>query len=382
MADTKNKSNFFPSLEKLNKQAEFVNTNEHNSILDIDALLDCLRQMYTECMEMREKMENEKNSVSAKNQYPTLSLFNDGDFEESAPASKDHSASAPRPVSAPSPKEREQSVSPAPARKKHVDPPKTDNNINKTIAVNAIADTAAEQAAEAVKTQDKPKSAPVSQVQPADTSAGNTPATPEKDEDILPDADDILDLEKIVSPAETPSAQANEAASFNDIDLDEIEFDEYEEDEDAPLPHTETAATPQPASSAMPPSYWGDEIDTENPITSKKTMSLGETYKQERPSINDMLANYKKNNIIGQKIPASTNLISSMDMNDKFTFTRELFHNDNALFRESIERLDSIKSLKDVLLCLDNMKKQHHWNDNNASVIRLQELIYAKFGQN
>ena len=69
-------------------------------------------------------------------------------------------------------------------------------------------------------------------------------------------------------------------------------------------------------------------------------------------------------------------------MNDKFTFTRELFHNDNALFRESIERLDSIKSLKDVLLCLDNMKKQHHWNDNNASVIRLQELIYAKFGQN
>ena len=120
MADTKNKSNFFPTLEKLNKQAEFINTNEQNSILDIDVLLDYLRQTYAECMSMREKMENEKKRLAAKNQYSTLSLFNDQDFEETAPAPKTEPAPDPEPEPKHVTTSTEQNSAVAAADKKHI----------------------------------------------------------------------------------------------------------------------------------------------------------------------------------------------------------------------------------------------------------------------
>lgn len=392
MADTKNKSNFFPTLEKLNKQAEFINTNEQNSILDIDVLLDYLRQSYAECMSMREKMENEKKRLAAKNQYSTLSLFNDQDFEETAPAPKTEPAPDPEPEPKHVTTSTEQNSAVAAADKKHIEAPKPDQTIDKKAAAATLSATVA--VATKYKTQptvekEEPKPQPaikenvnvkVEATEPLPAAeATPTEPSPAVEEDIMPDADDILDLEK-AETKETPAADPHASEHFNDIDLDEIEFDEYEEEEDNAAAQAPTRESAPHANAAMPPAYWGDEIDTENPITAKKAMSLGETYKQERPSINDMLANYQKNNIIGQKIPTSANLLDSMNMNDKFTFTKELFHNNNALFQESIERLDSIKSLKDVLLCLDNMKKEHRWNDNNASVLRLQELIYAKFG--
>lgn len=393
MADTKNKNTGISVWEKINKQAEYIAKNEKNTLLDIDVMLDYLRQMYDEYMTMRINIDNAEKAAAPKNECRMRSLFDDADFNEIAesPAPKPEPVAAATVAAAVAEEATVPTEEPkaAPVIEQELPAPAEEIQEEEPVC-EAIVEEPVEEEPVAVLTEEEPEAAaepaPVPEApveEPEDIPEEEPEDIPEEEPEEEPieevaalDADDIFDF---VPAEEDMATEEGNSDAFDDIDLDEIEFEE-EEDDAAPAAAPVTPA-PSRTHANMPPAYWGDEIDTDTPAPSKP-MSIGETYRQERPSINDMLANYQKNNTIGQKLPSSGSIMGNMDMNDKFTFIKELFQNDNTKFQESINRLDSIKSLKDVIICLESMKKLYHWNDNNASVLRLQELIYAKFRQN
>ncbi len=393
MADTKNKNTGISVWEKINKQAEYIAKNEKNTLLDIDVMLEYLRQMYDEYMTMRINIDNADKAALPKNECRMRSLFDDADFDEEGAKATAMPKAKPSEVAAVVTEVTTVAANisePAEATKAEEEPITEEPSamVEEVIAVEENTLPAAEEPlTESVQEEpqttlepcpvpEEPEEEPEEESETENEQYAIQETMP-AEENIALDADDIFDF---VPTENGTNTEEKGSDSFNDIDLDEIEFEE--DDDDATTTVTPAVAnTHTHAPAGMPPAYWGDEIDTDTPAPSKP-VSIGETYRQERPSINDMLANYQKNNTIGQKLPSAGSIMGNMDMNDKFTFIRELFQNDNAKFQESINRLDSIKSLKDVIICMESMKKQYHWNENNASVLRLQELIYAKFNQN
>ena len=172
-----------------------------------------------------------------------------------------------------------------------------------------------------------------------------------------------------------------ETKSVSDINLDDIEFDEdnYEEEEE----EEETMPQPQPSfHSGMPHSrYYDDEIEVENPIPVKST--IGESYKSERPSLNEIVSSYKPDESIGSKLQQGnvSDLMKSIDMNNKFLFVKELFRGNGSAFTEEINKLNSFNKLNEVIPYWDFIKEKYKWDTQSEACAELYRLVLRKFAK-
>ncbi|MCL2130949.1 MAG: hypothetical protein FWH36_00620 [Lentimicrobiaceae bacterium] len=162
------------------------------------------------------------------------------------------------------------------------------------------------------------------------------------------------------------------------IDLDDIEFDEdgSEEEEEA-----ETKKSAAPYIPSIPHSrYYGDEIEIENPIP-VKPVSVGESFKPEKPSLNEIVSSYKPDESIGSKMQQGniSDLMKSIDMNNKFLFVKELFKGNGSVFTEEINKLNGFNKLNEAIPYLESIKTKHRWDNQSEAYAELYRLVLRKF---
>ena len=111
------------------------------------------------------------------------------------------------------------------------------------------------------------------------------------------------------------------------------------------------------------------------PENEKKT--LGEKLNTNRTSINDILAQKKKqdiSNFINQQPVSDIKL--AMGIGDRFLFIRELFNGNSNLYEETINELNTHSSFEDAKTYLFN---SFSWNENNETVNTFLEIIKRKW---
>lgn len=201
-------------------------------------------------------------------------------------------------------------------------------------------------------------------------------------DDSMFDIYNSIDIEPKVEPKIESKPQPQTIVSNQnrkEIDLDNIEFEEETQDfgyQPTPPKHTD----PQHIQSRRtPPAYWGDEIDIENPIQ-VKNVSISEKYQQSRPSVNDMVSGMQNNDTLGLSLGhGSSDLMNSIDINNKFLFVKELFKNNGSLFTEEINKLNEFKRLTDLLPYLEQLKQKYNWKENSEAYQELYRLLLRKF---
>jgi len=167
--------------------------------------------------------------------------------------------------------------------------------------------------------------------------------------DIVPE-----DIDK-VEPVETPSE--NIASDPVDISI-ETEFDDLPEDP-APSPiepvQAEVKPDPKPAAKVL-------DINEAESLKEKKT-------------VNDSLAPIRE---WEKAIPGSEvkNIISAISLNDRVLFINTLFAEDPLLFRQTIDDLNSMQTLKEGVSYIES--KFDNWNMDSDVVYRFMMAVRRK----
>ena len=70
------------------------------------------------------------------------------------------------------------------------------------------------------------------------------------------------------------------------------------------------------------------------------------------------------------------NLMSIIGLNDRFRFRHDLFSDDNDLFKETIETLNTIEKFADAV---EYLQAKFSWKEDDATVVYFYEIIKPKF---
>ena len=136
-------------------------------------------------------------------------------------------------------------------------------------------------------------------------------------------------------------------------------------------PATATAPPPAPAA---PPADGG--IPASSGSNPKAAQILSERYK-DRTTLHETLHHSigKEGSTLAQAKPVQ-HLMTAIGINDRFTFVRELFNNDNAAFENTIQTLNEAANFNDAY----NYMIQHFdWDMDSEAVQQLLEIIRRKF---
>jgi len=202
----------------------------------------------------------------------------------------------------------------------------------------------------------------------------------EEEEEVVEEneEDDLPIIEMDVKEFSIPDISV-EQKMVSEINLDDIEFDdESNDDEDTEIKNDSTSF-----SATMPHSrYYGDEIEIENPIPVQST-TIGERFKSERPSLNEIVSSYKPDESIGSKLQQGnvSDLMKSMDMNHKFMFVKELFKSNGSVFTEEINKLNAFNKLNEAIPYWESMKAKYKWDSQSEAYTELYRLILRKFAK-
>lgn len=218
------------------------------------------------------------------------------------------------------------------------------------------------------------------------------------EEDIvsIPDMDIELNATIGTTPSEqiTSSTQEEELSTgkshfVTEIDIDSIEFaddeddeDEDDDDSDGDEEEIQPLQSSQIGISSGRPAYWGDEVDIEQSIAAKPA-SIGDKFKNEKPSLNEIVSGFKPDSSIGMKLQneSVTDLMKSIDMNNKFLFVKELFKGNGSAFTEEINNLNNHSKLDGALRYLDKIKEKYHWDEKSEAYYQLYHLILRKYAK-
>lgn len=110
----------------------------------------------------------------------------------------------------------------------------------------------------------------------------------------------------------------------------------------------------------------------------KSTIDLFSTSAE--PSLGDRLKSSDQPTI-ADKITRNTinELREAIGINEKFLFINELFNGDMARYNKIIDELDALKTMEGVNTYMLELKIQSQWKDDNAALIKLNELLQRKF---
>jgi len=136
------------------------------------------------------------------------------------------------------------------------------------------------------------------------------------------------------------------------------------------------APTPAPAASApsAPPADGG--VPTSGGSAPKEAQILSDRFK-DRTTLHETLHHSigKEGSTLSQAKPV-LHLMTAIGINDRFTFVRELFNNDNAAFENTIQTLNEAANFNDAY----NFMIQHFdWDMDSEAVQQLLEIIRRKF---
>jgi hypothetical protein len=196
------------------------------------------------------------------------------------------------------------------------------------------------------------------------------------------DIKDSVVVESESIPIPEPET-ADEKVSRLSFDIDAIEAVEKEEEKvekeekekKIELPNTSVETSNQPDNTPKHPNT--ENGDTEKPI------SIGDKYKSNRPSLNEIVSGFKPDNSIGMKMQHGnvSDLMKSIDMNLKFLFVKELFKGNGSAFTEEINHINNISKLNDTIKYVEQIKDKYKWDDKSEAYYELFKLILRKYAK-
>ena len=105
------------------------------------------------------------------------------------------------------------------------------------------------------------------------------------------------------------------------------------------------------------------------------------TKPEPRRSLNDMLMEQKEDNSIASSFQNRKvqDLAKSININDKFSFIKELFRGKGEEFGMAIQKLNRCDSLEEAFNEIDIMKKFYFWDTSSPAYLALCDLVRRKF---
>ncbi|MDR0604881.1 MAG: hypothetical protein LBG80_11320 [Bacteroidales bacterium] len=122
--------------------------------------------------------------------------------------------------------------------------------------------------------------------------------------------------------------------------------------------------------------------NNEEPVPDKPT-SIGDKYKSNRPSLNEIVSGFKPDESIGMKLQHEnvSDLMKSIDMNNKFLFVKSLFKGNGSLFTEEINKINSISKLHNAISYMEEMKDKYKWDEKSEAYKELFRLVLKKYAK-
>ncbi len=189
---------------------------------------------------------------------------------------------------------------------------------------------------------------------------------------------DLLGMLKETSE-ESPKALTDKAAEEKPDELMSPEFENP-----AMEPPKEVSKDEPEAETEIPVNPDSEQITTENhmpeaePRSKAKSEVLADRFMQSQSFINEKVAsrqNLRDVSSVLQSRPI-TSIESSIGLNDKFSFIRELFKGDQALYTSTIKRLDNSSNFDEAT---NYLHQNFNWDMENMTVQRLLDLVKRKY---
>ncbi|MDR1878341.1 MAG: hypothetical protein LBQ64_02115 [Bacteroidales bacterium] len=127
-----------------------------------------------------------------------------------------------------------------------------------------------------------------------------------------------------------------------------------------------------------------DRLDQEKEeILPDKPTSIGDKFKDNKPSLNEIVSGFKPDSSIGMKLQhgSISDLMKSIDMNLKFLLVKELFKGNGSVFTEEINKLNNFNKLYEAIDYLETIKNTYKWDKDNEAYNELYKLILRKFAK-
>ncbi len=257
------------------------------------------------------------------------------------------------------------------------------------------------------------KPAPVVETQRAASpkETEDTPASGEthaslQEEKVLPAEETVAPAEETVSPAEETVAAEPEPAPMPA--MEELEsngnsllFDEVIIEEPAPAVEEEPAPTVETRHAASPEETEDTPAieETAAPAESPKATAVPEHKAagtqaslldylkrpvEEKPTVRTLgeslggaeSAERRVESVLTKKV---SDLRTVININDKFSFMSELFHNNMKAYNDFILRLNAIDTRDEALLCVSEVSAQYHWDESSLAVQSFYKVFDKKF---
>jgi hypothetical protein len=122
--------------------------------------------------------------------------------------------------------------------------------------------------------------------------------------------------------------------------------------------------------------------EIEEPVHNKPT-SIGDKYKSNRPSLNEIVSGFKPDESIGMKLQHGnvSDLMKSIDMNYKFLFVKNLFKGNGSAFTEEINKINNIPKLHQAISYMEELKDKYKWDEKSEAYKELFNLVLRKYAK-
>jgi hypothetical protein len=244
----------------------------------------------------------------------------------------------------------------------------------------------------------------------------DTPASGEthaslQEEKVLPAEETVAPVEETAAPAEETVAAEPEPAPMpameelesngNSLLFDEVIIDEPApavEEEPAPAVETspketedtpaieETNNTPAIEETAAPAESPKVAVEPEHKAAGTQASLLDYLKRpvEEKPTVRTLgeslggaeSAERRVESVLTKKV---SDLRTVININDKFSFMSELFHNNMKAYNDFILRLNAIDTRDEALLCVSEVSAQYHWDESSLAVQSFYKVFDKKF---
>lgn len=132
----------------------------------------------------------------------------------------------------------------------------------------------------------------------------------------------------------------------------------------------QSSTPPQPSVTATPSLF--DYFKQTPPAQGTSSRTLGDMLNQKGLSVEEKLEQQANK----QKVADLRNIIN---INDKFSFMSELFHNNMKAYNDFIMRLNTISDREEALQIVSSVATQYNWDMDSLTVKTFYNILYRKY---
>lgn len=180
----------------------------------------------------------------------------------------------------------------------------------------------------------------------------------------------LLFDEVVIEPAPEPEPEA------------EVQAESAPEPEPVPEPESMPEPEPEPEHHAAAGTQASLLDYLKHPAEEKSTVrTLGEKLGEDGKTSQSTVATAVTSPSVSEQLNSKkiSDLRTVININDKFSFMNELFHNNMKAYNDFILRLNAIDNRDEALLCVNEVSAQYQWDESSQAVQSFYKVFDKKF---